>query len=105
MKTFLTGAEGSTSEGGTVAGYLQPFATNLAATLGIPSSSINWTDPKWQSVVAKKGVDGISVPQNLDQAIQTVKTDPYFGYDKTPQAKNEAYASLSSIGQMFGFGQ
>lgn len=105
MKTFLTGAEGSTGEGGTVAGYLQPFATNLAATLGRTPDSIDWTDPKWQSVVAKKGADGISVPQNLDQAIQTVKTDPYFGYDKTPQAKNEAYTSLSNIGQMFGFGQ
>ena len=105
MKGFLTGPEGSTGQGGTVAGYLQPFATNLAATLGIPSTSIDWTDPKWQSVVAKKGVDGISVPQNLDQAIQTVKTDKRFGYDNTPTAKNEAYAALSNIGQMFGFGQ
>lgn len=104
MKGFLTGPDGTTGQGGTVAGYLQPYATNIAAVLGVTPDSINWTDPKWQSVVAKKDPTGVSIPQNLDQAIQTVKTDPRFGYDNTPNAKNEAYSALASIGQMFGFG-
>ena len=104
MAGFLTGGDGSTGTGGTVAGYLQPYATNIASTLGIPSTSINWTDPKWQSVVAKKDLNGVSVPQTLDQAIQTVKTDPRFGYDQTTTAKNDAYDAISNIRQLFGFG-
>lgn len=104
MAGFLTGGDGSTGTGGTVAGYLQPYATNIASTLGISSTSINWTDPKWQSVVAKKDLNGVSVPQTLDQAIQTVKTDPRFGYDQTPTAKNDAYDAISNIRQLFGFG-
>ena len=91
MAGFLTGGDGSTGTGGTVAGYLQPYTTNIASTLGIPSTSINWTDPKWQSVVAAKDPKtGVSVPQTLDQALQTVKTDPRFGYDKSVNGINDA---------------
>lgn len=92
----------SIAQGATVKGYLQPYTSNIANTLGISSDSINWTDPKWQSVVAAKAADGTTVPQTLDQAMQTIKTDPRFGYSKTPTAINEAYANLDAIGQMFG---
>ena len=89
--------------GATVKGYLQPYTTQIANTLGISPDSINWTDPKWQSVVAKKAPDGSTVPQTADQALQTIKTDPRFAYNQTTQAKNDAYDAVQSIGQMFGF--
>ena len=89
--------------GATVKGYLQPYTTQIANTLGISEDSINWTDPKWQSVVAKKAPDGSTIPQTADQALQTIKTDPRFGYNQTAQAKNDAYNAVQSIGQMFGF--
>ena len=88
--------------GATVKGYLSQYTGNIASTLGISPESINWSDPKWKAVVAKVGPDGVAVPQTLDQALTTVKTDPYFGYDKTPTAKNDAYDTLNGIGQMFG---
>lgn len=103
MKGFLTGADGTTSDAGTVAGYLQPFTNNIASTLGIQPSQIDWTDPKWQGVVAAKDPKtGISVPQNLDQAIQTVKTDPRFGYDTSVNGINDAAAKVNSIKSMMG---
>ena len=88
--------------GATVKGYLQPYTTQIANTLGISEDAINWTDPKWQSVVAKKAPDGTTVPQTADQALQTIKTDPRFGYNQTTQAKNDAYDAVQAIGQMFG---
>lgn len=91
----------SIDQGATVKGYLSQYTGNIAATLGISPDSINWTDPKWQSVVAAKAPDGSTVPQTVDQALQTVKTDPRFGYSKTPGAINEAYSNLDAIGQMF----
>lgn len=92
----------SITNGATVKGYLSQYTANIANTLGISQDAINWSDPKWQSVVAKKALDGTTVPQTLDQALQTIKTDPRFGYDQTTQAKNDAYNILNGIGQMFG---
>ena len=103
MKGFLTGGDGSTGTGGTVAGYLQPYTTNIASTLGIPSTSVDWTDPKWQSVVATKGPDGVSVPQTLDQAIQTVKTDPRFGYAQSVNGINDAAQTVQGLKSAMGF--
>lgn len=97
--------KGALESGGTVKGYLQPYASQIANTLGISPDSINWTDPKWQSVVASKDPTGISTPKTLDQAMTTIKTDPRFAYNQTAQAKNDAYGALSQIGSMFGFGQ
>jgi hypothetical protein len=93
---------GSLDAGGTVEGYLSPYTANIAATLGISPASINWSDPKWQGVVASKDANGLSVPQTLDQSLQTIKSDPRFGYTQTATAKNDAYTALNAIGQMFG---
>jgi len=96
---------GALDAGGTVKNYLTPYATTIANTLGIAPDSIDWTDSKWNGVVAKKDPNGVSVPQTLDQALATVKTDPRFGYDNTMKAKNDAYDLASSIKSMFGMGQ
>ena len=92
----------SIQNGATVKGYLSQYTGNIASTLGISPDSINWSDPKWKGVVAKVQPDGSTLPQTLDQALTTVKTDPRFGYDQTTQAKNDAYSTLNAIGQMFG---
>jgi len=96
---------GAIDAGVTVKNYLTPYATTIANTLGIAPDSIDWTDSKWNGVVAKKDPTGVSVPQTLDQALATVKTDPRFGYDNTMKAKNDAYDLASSIKSMFGMGQ
>lgn len=96
---------GALEKGATVKGYLAPYATTIANTLGIAPDSIDWTDPKWSGVVAKKDPTGVSVPQTLDQTIATIRTDPRFGFNDTVKAKNEAYDLASGIKSMFGKGQ
>ena len=94
----------SLDAGATVSGYLQPFKTVIANTLGNNPNEINWTDPKWQSVVAKKDANGLSIPQTLDQATATIKNDPRFGYDSSVNGINAASDLLANVKSMFGFG-
>lgn len=103
MKGFLTGSDGSTSEGGTVAGYLAPFTSNIATIGGISPATIDWTDPKWQSVITTKDPKtGINTPNSVDQAIQIYKTDPRFGYDKSVNGINDGAAQVAGLKSAMG---
>ena len=90
--------------GATVKGYLQPYATQIENTLDLLPGSINWQDSKWQSLVAKPdpAKPGLSTPQNMNEILTTIKTDPQYGYDKTMTAKNSAYDLAANIKQHFG---
>ena len=87
--------------GSTVKGYLGNYATNISNTLDIPSDSINWSDPKWQSLVNPIGATKLP---NLNDVLTTIKTDPKYGYDQTMGAKNNAYDLAANIKRTFGFG-
>ncbi len=91
--------------GGTVKGWLQPIATQLANTLDTTPDAINWQDPKWSGLISSfDPKTGISAPRNINDILTTVKTDPKYGYDQTMTAKNNAYDLAASIKQTFGFG-
>ena len=100
----------SIDAGATVKGWLQPIATNIANVLDISASSIDWSQPKWSSLIAKpvaqKGENGgfTYTPQSINDMLTTVKTDPQYGYDKTMTAKNSAYDLAAKIKSTFGFG-
>lgn len=79
--------------------YLTPFATNIANTLDMPASSINWQDPKFSSLLTK--ADGTQA--TFSDAIAKVKNDPQYRYDYTQGAKNDAYNLATQIKQMFGY--
>ena len=85
--------------------YLQPFATNIANTLDISPDSINWQDPKWQGLLVKTDPSkpGLNQQANLSDIMNTIKTDPKYGYDYTNAAKTSAADLASNIKQMFGF--
>ena len=87
--------------GSTVSGYFGNYATNIANTLGIPASSINWSQPKWQSLVNPIGA---TEAPNLNDVLYKVKTDPQYGYDKSPTAINDAYDLAAKIKGIFGQG-
>ena len=89
------------TNGSTVKGYLGNYATNIANTLDIAPDSINWSDPKWQSLVNPVGATKLP---NLNDILTTVKTDPKYGYDQTVTAKNDAYDMAAKIKSTFGFG-
>ena len=91
--------------GGTVKGWLQPIATQLANTLDITPDAINWQDAKWSGLISSFDTKtGLSTPRNINDILTTVKTDPKYGYDNTMTAKNNAYDLASSIKSTFGFG-
>jgi len=91
--------------GGTVKGWLQPIATQLANTLDTTSDAINWQDAKWSSLISNfDPKTGLSTPRNINDILTTVKTDPKYGYDQTMTAKNNAYDLAASIKSTFGFG-
>jgi len=100
----------SIDAGATVKGWLQPIATNIANVLDISASSIDWSQPKWSSLIAKpvaqKGENGgfTYTPQSINDMLTTVKTDPQYGYDKTMTAKNSAYGLAANIKAAFGRG-
>ena len=87
--------------GSTVKGYLGNYATNIANTLDLAPDAINWSDPKWQSLVNPIGATKLP---NLNDVLTTVKTDPKYGYDQTMGAKNNAYDLAANIKRTFGFG-
>lgn len=91
--------------GGTVKGWLQPIATQLANTLDTTPDAINWQDPKWSGLISTfDPKTGLSTPRNINDILTTVKTDPKYGYDQTMTAKNNAYDLAASIKSTFGFG-
>lgn len=103
MKGFLTGADGSTSEGGTVAGYLAPFTNNIAAVGGIDPKSIDWTNPKWQAVITSKDPKtGINVPNSVDKAIEIYKSDPSLGFDTSVNGINDGFAQVRAMKSAMG---
>ena len=87
--------------GSTVKGYLGNYATNIANTLDLPTDAIDWSQPKWQSLVNPVG--STKLP-NLNEVLTTVKNDPQYGYDQTMGAKNSAYDLAAKIKQVFGKG-
>lgn len=103
MYSFMSSAIDS---GATVTGYLQPWATQIANTLDILPSSINWQDSKWQSLIAKPDPSkpGMTNPQTMNDVMTTIKTDPQYGYDNTTTAKNDAYGLAARFKSTFGKG-
>lgn len=91
--------------GVTPQGYLQPIATNIANTLEIPVSAIDWSAPKWAQLLTTPDAKNpsLNTPNNLGQIMNKIKTDPQYGYDYTSQARSAAADMASQLKQMFGY--
>jgi len=87
--------------GATVKGYFGNYATNIANTLGIAADSIDWSQPKWQSLVNPIGA---TEAPNLNDVLAKVKTDAQYGYDKSLPGINNAYDLAAQIKGIFGKG-
>ena len=85
--------------------YLAPLTTTIANTLGINGNSVDYSDPKWRSLAATVGPDGVATPNSLDKSTSLLKNDPRFGYDTSVNGLNAAATMKSSFLSMMGFGQ
>jgi hypothetical protein len=84
--------------------YLDPYRQAAAQTLELDPNAVNFTDPKWMSLV--QTVDprtGQRTETGLANAMTMMRTDPRYGYDKTQGARDQAAAFAASIAHQFGY--
>jgi hypothetical protein len=89
--------------GGTTSQFYDDYKQRSAARLGINPDTIDLSDPKW--FVALNGRDqktGEIRAMTVDEWDKYMMTDPRYGYQNTPQAKQDAYAFADQIGTLFG---
>jgi hypothetical protein len=102
-KSLFPELSGAIDSGVTPDQYFDPYRQQAAQTLGVTPDSVDFSDPKWQSILfnvdPKTGARGV---QSLAQAATTLRTGPQFGFDKTSGAVDQAAQFATSISQMFG---
>lgn len=91
-------------QGGTVSQFYDPYRQRAAAVLGVNPDSVDLSDPKWFAALnARDPKDPNTVrAMTVNEWDQYMKATPTYEYDKTPQAKQDAYALAGTIGTMFG---
>lgn len=87
--------------GMTVRDVADPYISTMAQTLEVPTTSITLDDPYVKKALTARQPDGTATVQPLWQFTRALKDDPR--YDKTTQAKTDAYAALGQIGKDWGF--
>lgn len=88
--------------GKTVKDIADPYVQTMAQTLEVPTTSINWnSDPYVKKALTTRNTDGTPTIQPLWQFTQQVKQDPR--YDKTVQARTDAYTTLAHVKNDWGF--
>jgi hypothetical protein len=70
--------------------------------LGVDPTSINFTDPQWNWVIATPNAQGVKTPLTLDQVQQKLATTPQF--DQSNNAQGMADSVTQQLNSAFGFG-
>ncbi len=87
--------------GMTVRDIADPWISTMANTLEIADTDIDLTDPHIRRALTQRNPDGSATSQPLWAFERQLKDDPR--YDKTKQARTEAYEMLQQVGRDFGF--
>lgn len=88
--------------GVTIRDIADPYIAQYAKTLEVPETDVTLKDPAIARALQQTGQDGqtqTSMP--MWQFTRALKDDPR--YDKTAQAKDDAYSTLAKVGKDFGF--
>lgn len=94
----------SIQQGVTPAQYLSGWASAAGQTLGIDSSDVNWTTPKWMKALMTQptGKSTTTGPVNVGVFQQNLMRTPSFGYSKTQGARDSAFSLADQVLQQFG---
>jgi hypothetical protein len=87
--------------GQTVKDIASPWVQTMAKTLEISDSTITLDDPNIKKALTQRNADGSATAQPLWQFERQLKDDAR--YDKTTQARTDAYSTLAKVGRDFGF--
>jgi hypothetical protein len=88
-------------EGQTVRQIAQPYIDDYARILELDPAGLNLSTPQVQRALSVRGVDGKPSLMPLWQWQHELRHDPR--YDRTTQAKTDAYSLLHQIGKDWGF--
>jgi hypothetical protein len=88
--------------GMTIRDIADPYISTYAQTLEVPETQVTLKDSYIQKALSSAGPDGTTrTSMPLWQFQRMLKDDPR--YDKTKQAKDDAFSTLNKIGKDFGF--
>jgi hypothetical protein len=96
------GMAASIQAGTTPQAYAAPYSSVISQMTGIDPSSINYTDPQWNWVIATPNAQGVKTPLTLDQVQQKLATTPMF--DQSNNAQGMADSVTQQLSANFGFG-
>jgi hypothetical protein len=82
----------------TLAEIFSPYRDLASRVLEMAPESIDFNDPKFSLAFGTRDKPAMS----LSEWMETMKTDPKYGYDKTSQAKSDARAMVMSMAKAFG---
>ena len=91
------------ANGTTPQAYVQPYQSVIAQMTGIAPGSINFTDPKWNWVIATPDPKtGVKSALSLDQVQQKLATTPMF--NQSNNAQQMADSVSTGLAKQWGFG-
>jgi hypothetical protein len=88
----------------TFAQMTDPYAQMASNILEIPSSQVDFTDPKWAAAFTMKDSKGQQMQMSYGEWADYLRSTPSFGYEYTDGARNKAYDVVDRLAKMFGAG-
>ena len=79
-----------------------PYAEQASRVLEIPTSQIDFTDPKWAAAFTMADDKGNQRQMTYSEWDRYLKTNSAFGFEYTDNAKNQALDLVGRIGRLFG---
>jgi hypothetical protein len=101
-KNLYPSLSGGFDRGLTFSAMTDPYAQVASQILEIPTSQIDFTDPKWAAAFTMRGDKGEQMQMSYGEWADYLRTTDAFGYEYTDQAVNKAYTIVNDLAELFG---
>ena len=79
-----------------------PYAQAASRILEIPTSQVDFTDPKWAQAFTARDDKGNQTQMSFGEWNDYLRTNAAFGYEYTDGAKERAYTVVNRLAELFG---
>ena len=79
-----------------------PYAQAASRFLEIPTSQVDFTDPKWAAAFTMKNDKGEQTQMSYGEWADYLRSTPTFGWEYTDDAKNRAFTVANRLAELFG---